>query len=71
MAKIAAIVDKIRNAVICGYKKIERGAVRSYQAVESGAVRGFGNVMDKCVEVLFARENESVDEAKARLSGRK
>ena len=71
MANITAVVDKIAQAVTCGYKKIERGAVRSYQAVESGAVRGFENLMDKCVEVLFARENERVDEAKARLSRKK
>lgn len=71
MEKIAAVMDKIGQGVTRGYGKIERGVVLGYQAVESGAVRGFGKVTDKCVEVLFTHENESVDEAKARLSGRK
>ena len=33
-------------------------------------VKGFGKVVDKCVEVLFAKEGETVAEAKARLEGK-
>jgi hypothetical protein len=33
-------------------------------------VEGFGKVVDKCVEVMFAKEGETVEEAKARLNGK-
>ena len=36
--------------------------------MESGVVNAFNKVSDKCVETLFAREGESVEEAKKRLS---
>ena len=42
----------------------------SDKKIEDGVVGGFSKVIDKCVEVLFAREGESVEEAKARLSGK-
>lgn len=57
MAKLADHMEKISNGVVNGYKKIE-----------NGAVKGFGKVVDKCVEVLFAQEGESVEEAKKRLN---
>lgn len=58
---------KIEKAVVTGYKKIEDGVVTGYKKIETGAVDGFGKVVDKCVEVLFAREGESVEDAKKRL----
>ena len=58
MAKFADHVEKTSNGVVTGYKKIE-----------NGVVEGFGKVTDKCIEVLFAKDGESVEEAKARLSG--
>ena len=60
MKKIADIVDKMGRVATSGYKKIE-----------NGAVTGFGRVSDKCVDVLFAKEGETVEEAKARLAARK
>lgn len=33
-------------------------------------MEGFGKVVDKCVEALFAKDGESVEDAKARLSGK-
>lgn len=60
MKKIADIVDKMSQDVTNGYKKIE-----------NGAVDGFTKVTDKCVEVLFAKEGESVEEAKERLTRNK
>ena len=59
---------KIEEAVVSGYKKIEDGVVTGYKKIETGAVDGFGKVVDKCVEVLFAKEGESVEDAKKRLS---
>lgn len=40
-----------------------------YKKIETGVVEGFEKVTDKCVEKLFAREGESVEDAKKRLSG--
>ena len=61
---------KIEQGVVTGYKKIENGVVGGYKKIETGVVDGFGKVVDKCVEVLFAKEGESVEDAKARLSGK-
>ena len=58
MSKIAETNEKIAEKVVEGYKKIE-----------NGVVEGFNKVSDKCVEVLFAKEGESVEDAKKRLSG--
>lgn len=56
---IAEVTEAAAEEVTTGYKKIEEGVVE-----------GFGKVTDKCVEVLFAREGESIEDAKARLSGK-
>ena len=58
MSKLVEANEKIAKAVVGGYKKIE-----------TGVVEGFEKVTDKCVEKLFAREGESVEDAKKRLSG--
>ena len=63
--------EKITEKVIEGYKKIEDGVVNGYKKIEKGAVEGFEKVTDKCVEKLFAKEGETVEEAKKRLSGEK
>ena len=59
---------KIEKAVVSGYKKIENGVVTGYKKVETGAVEGFGKVVDKCVEILFVKEGQSIEDAKKRLS---
>ena len=61
---------KIEDSVVSGYKKIEDGVVGGYKKMETGIVDGFQKVTDKCVEVLFAKEGESVEDAKKRLSGK-
>lgn len=60
---------KIEKGVVDGYKKIETGVVEGYKKIETGIVEGFSKVTDKCVEVLFTREGETVEEAKERLRG--
>ena len=70
MAKFADRVERIAEGVTEGYKKIENGVVGGYKKLENGEVEGFGKVTDKCVEVLFARDGESVQDAKNRLSGK-
>ena len=64
------VAEAVAEGTVSGYKKIEQGVVTGYKKIESGVVDGFGKVVDKCVEVLFAKEGESVEEAKARLSGK-
>lgn len=71
MSKIAETNDKIVKKVVEGYKKIEIGVVEGYKKIETGVVEGWEKVSDKCVEVLFAKEGESVEDAKKRLSGKK
>ena len=61
---------KIEDGVVEGYKKIEDGVVGGYKKIEDGVVEGFAKVTDKFVETLFAKEGESVEDAKKRLSGK-
>ena len=60
---------KIEEGVVEGYKKIEDTVVEGYKKMENGVVEGFNKVNDKFIETLFAKEGESVEEAKKRLSG--
>ena len=69
MSKFVEANEKIAEAVVEGYKKIEDGVVSSYKKIEQGAVDSFEKVTNKCVEKLFAKEGETVEEAKKRLSG--
>ena len=71
MSKIAETNEKIAQKVVEGYKKIETGVVDGYKKIETGVVEGFEKVTDKCVDVLFAKEGESTEDAKARLAGKK
>ena len=71
MSKFVEANEKIAEKVVEGYKKIENGVVSGYKKIENGVVEGFGKVTDKCVEKLFAKEGESVEDAKKRLSGDK
>ena len=68
MSKLAEVNEKIADSVVGAYKKIEDGVVGGYKKIENGAVCGFNKVTDKCVEKLFAKEGESVEEAKKRLA---
>lgn len=67
MSKLVETNEKIAEAVVGGYKKIENGVVEGYKKIETGAVEGFNKVSDKCVEKLFAKEGESVEDTKKRL----
>lgn len=71
MSKIVETNEKIAEKVVEGYKKIETGVVDGYKKIETGVVKGFNKVSDKCVEVLFAKEGESVGDAKKRFAGGK
>ena len=71
MKKIADVIEGLGQAVTNGYKKIETGVVSGYQKIEHGAVTGFEKVSDKCIDVLLAKEDETVEEAKVRISAKK
>lgn len=66
--KIADVNEKIADKVVKGYQKVEDSVVGGYKKMENTIVEGAAAVMDKCVEVLFTKENETVEEAKARLN---
>lgn len=69
--KVCEGYKKIENGVVEGYKKIENGVVEGYKKIENGVVEGWEKVSDKCVEVLFTKDGESVEDAKKRLAGEK
>lgn len=71
MSKLTEKNEKIAEKVVGGYKKIENGVVSGYKKIENGVVDGFNKVSDKCVEKIFAKDGESVEDAKKRLSGGK
>lgn len=58
---------KAGTAVTEGYKKIEDGVVGGFKKLEENVVGGFTRVSDKFIDVLFTKENETVEEAKVRL----
>lgn len=66
--KMTGIYKTVETAVVGGYKWIEHTVVSGYKRIESGAVNGFAKVTDKCVQTLFAREGETVEQAKVRLA---
>lgn len=66
---VAEGYKKMEEGVVSGYKKIEDGVVEGYKKIEDGAVEGFQKVSDKFVEKIFAKDGETVEEAKKRLSG--
>ena len=49
-------------------EKIEKKVVDGYRKIEDAVVGGFEKVSDGFVERLFAREGESVEQAKERLA---
>lgn len=71
MKKLADSVEQMGQAVASGCKKMESGVVSGYKKMEHGIVTGFEKVCDKCVEVLFAKEGETAEEARKRLSAKK
>lgn len=62
------IMQALGKQVTGGYQKIEAAVVHGYRKMEGVMVSGFTWVCDRCVQALFAREGETVDQAKARLS---
>ena len=66
-----AVVDgykKIENGVVKGYSKIQDGTVKGYTKFQDGVVKGWTKVENKFVDILFRKDGETTEEAKARLS---
>ena len=68
MAKFADHMEKIAEGVSTGYQKIENGVVTGYKKIEDGVVTGYKKVEDAFVNTFLAKEGETAEEAKTRLS---
>lgn len=62
---------KIEEAVVGGYQAIERGVVSGYQKIENGVVSGYKKVEDKFIDAFLAEAGETIEEARARITGAK
>ena len=60
---------KIEDAVVSGHQKIEDGVVGGYQKIEDGVVGSYRKIEDKFIDTFLAREGETTQEAKARITG--
>lgn len=69
MATLKEANKKIENAVVDGYRKIEDGVVGGYRKIEDGVVSGYKKVEDKFIDAFLAEDGESVEEARARITG--
>lgn len=68
MSKFVEANEKIAEKVVEGYKKIEDGIVSGYKKIEEDAVDGFNKVNNTIIEKVFAKEGETTEDAKKRLS---
>ncbi|HEM3538794.1 hypothetical protein ACS6Y3_06260 [Streptococcus suis] len=60
--------EKIAEKVVGAHKAIEKTVVGGYKATENAAVSGFNTISDKFIGAFFTKDNETVEEAKARMS---
>ena len=70
-SKIIKTNEKIAQVVTKSYKKIENGVVKGYKKIENGVVSGYTKIEDKFVDTYLTKDNETVEEAKARLKNKK
>lgn len=71
MSKFIDANKKIEEKAVGTYKAVEDGVVGAYKKIENTVVGAYKKVEDKCIENLFAKDGETVEEAKARLSAAK
>ncbi|HEM5286336.1 TPA: hypothetical protein U1362_001570 [Streptococcus suis] len=60
--------EKIAEKVVGAHKAIEKTVVGGYKATEKAAVSDFNTISDKFIGAFFTKDNETVEEAKARMS---
>jgi len=64
------VSKKIETAVVGGYQKIEDGVVSGYKRIENSVVSGYKKVEDKFIDTFLAKEGESTEEARNRITGK-
>ncbi|MBQ6306390.1 MAG: hypothetical protein IJQ11_09170 [Bacteroidales bacterium] len=64
---VKTAMQNIENEVVKGYKAIENGVVSGYNAIQDGVVEGFTRVSDAFIMKFFAKEGETVEQAKERM----
>ena len=62
--KMQRIADTVKN----GYQKIEDGVVSGHTTIQNGVVDGFTRISDTFVKKFLMRDNETLEEAKARIA---
>ena len=67
-SKLIKANEKITEGVTSGFQKREDGVVGGYKKIEAGVVSAYKKVEDSFVDKFLAREGESAEEAKRRLS---
>lgn len=67
---VKEVLEGIETGVVDTYKAVEEGVVGAYKAVEDAVVGAYKNVEDRFVETFIAKEGETVEEAKARITGK-
>ena len=60
--------QKIEDGVVSGYNTIEQGVVNGYTTIQDGVVEGFTRISDAFVKKFLMRDNETLEEAKARIA---
>ncbi|MBR1957566.1 MAG: hypothetical protein IKA28_01000 [Tidjanibacter sp.] len=58
MAEYKLKTGKVGEAVVNGYKKIEKGVVEGYNAIEKGVVDGYKKIENSFVERFLERVGE-------------
>ncbi len=66
-SKLGKANEKIADAVVGGYRRIEEGVVGGYKKIEDGVTGAFKKVEDGFVDKFLTHEGESVEEAEERL----
>lgn len=70
MSKFTETNKQIESAVVGGYQKIEDTVTGGYRKVEDTVVSGYKKVEDKFIATFLAEEGETVEEARARITGK-
>lgn len=61
-------IEKISNAVVSAYTSIQDCVVKGYLKIQNAAVSGYKKVEYACIKTFFTKKDETVEEAKARLT---
>ena len=69
MSKFVKVNEKIAEGVTKGFTGMCDGVVSGFNKMTEGVVRGYIAIEDKFVGAFLAREGESVEDAKKRLTG--